>query len=86
MRERHVASDVSHFYSCVVSSHIQVDRKPRNARSKRVLEGREPKEVEDERTAIFVRGTRMGKVVQHAMKELVRLSLRSLPLVCVLQQ
>ncbi|KAF8129303.1 Brix-domain-containing protein [Boletus edulis] len=47
--------------------------KPRNARSKRALEVREPKEVEDARTAIFVRGTHAGEVVQYAMKELMAL-------------
>lgn len=46
-------------------------RKPRNARSKRALEAREPKEIEDARTAIFVRGTHTGEVVHNAMKELV---------------
>ncbi|KAG6375782.1 hypothetical protein JVT61DRAFT_2632 [Boletus reticuloceps] len=50
-----------------------MDRKPRNARSKRALEAREPKEVEDARTAIFVRGTHAGEVVQNAMKELMAL-------------
>ncbi|KAF9235296.1 Brix-domain-containing protein [Melanogaster broomeanus] len=47
--------------------------KPRNARSKRALEAREPKEVEDARTAIFVRGTHTGEVVRAAMKELMTL-------------
>ncbi|KAG8217108.1 hypothetical protein J3R82DRAFT_5138 [Butyriboletus roseoflavus] len=47
--------------------------KPRNARSKRALEAREAKEVEDARMAIFVRGTHTGEVVQHAMKELMAL-------------
>jgi hypothetical protein len=46
--------------------------KPKNARSKRALEAREPKEVEDPRTVIFVRGTHTGEVVNGAMKDLVR--------------
>ena len=46
-------------------------RKPKNARSKRALEAREPKEVEDPRTVIFVRGTHLGEVVNGAMKDLV---------------
>jgi hypothetical protein len=46
--------------------------KPKNARSKRALEAREPKEVEDPRTVIFVRGTHTGQVVNGAMKDLVR--------------
>lgn len=37
------------------------------------MDAREPKEVEDARTAIFVKGTHTGEVVAGAMKELVRL-------------
>ena len=48
-------------------------RKPKNARSKRALEARESKEVEDPRTVIFVRGTHTGEVVNGAMKDLVRI-------------
>ena len=48
-------------------------RKPKNARSKRALQAREPKEVEDARTAIFVKGTHAGEKVNAVMKELVRL-------------
>ena len=47
-------------------------RKPKNARSKRALQAREPKEVEDARTAIFVKGTHAGEKVNAVMKELVR--------------
>ncbi|EKM50345.1 uncharacterized protein PHACADRAFT_264974 [Phanerochaete carnosa HHB-10118-sp] len=47
--------------------------KPKNARSKRALQAREPKEVEGPRTAIFVRGTHAGDKVQNAMKELMAL-------------
>jgi hypothetical protein len=50
-------------------------RKPKNARSKRALEARESKEVEDPRTVIFVRGTHTGEVVNGAMKDLVRIRL-----------
>ena len=39
---------------------------------KRVLQAREPKEVEDPRTAIFVKGTHAGEKVNAVMKELVR--------------
>jgi len=45
--------------------------KPKNARSKRALEAREPKEVEDPRTVIFVRGSHTGEVIGAVMKELV---------------
>lgn len=37
------------------------------------MDARAPKEVEDARTAIFVRGTHTGEVVNNAMKELVSL-------------
>ncbi|KAL0572070.1 rRNA-binding ribosome biosynthesis protein rpf2 [Marasmius crinis-equi] len=47
--------------------------KPRNARSKRALDAREPKEVEDARTAIFVKGTHTGEVVKNVMKDLMAL-------------
>ncbi|KAI0303481.1 Brix-domain-containing protein [Multifurca ochricompacta] len=47
--------------------------KPKNARSKRALEAREPKEVEDPRTVVFVRGTHTGEVVNGVMKELMAL-------------
>lgn len=47
-------------------------RKPKNARSKRALEAREPKEVEGPRTAIFVKGTHTGEKLNVVMKELVR--------------
>ncbi|KAH9063717.1 Brix-domain-containing protein [Lactarius deliciosus] len=47
--------------------------KPKNARSKRALEARESKEVEDPRTVIFVRGSHTGEVVGSVMKELMAL-------------
>ncbi|KAH9483523.1 Ribosome production factor 2-like protein [Psilocybe cubensis] len=47
--------------------------KPKNARSKRALEARQPKEVEDPRTAIFVKGTHTGEVLNNVMRELMAL-------------
>jgi len=47
--------------------------KPRNARSKRALDARAPKEVEDPRTAIFVKGTHTGEVLNAVMRELMAL-------------
>ncbi|KAI0066300.1 Brix-domain-containing protein [Artomyces pyxidatus] len=47
--------------------------KAKNARSKRALEAREPKEIEDARTTVFVRGTHTGEVLNGAMKELMAL-------------
>lgn len=45
-------------------------RKPRNARSKRALEKREPKAAENPKTALFLRGTACSQVVQDAMTDL----------------
>ena len=50
----------------------QFSRTPKNARSKRAMDARQPKEIEDPRTAIFVKGTHTGEVLNGAMKELVR--------------
>ncbi|KIY63306.1 Brix-domain-containing protein [Cylindrobasidium torrendii FP15055 ss-10] len=47
--------------------------KPKNARVKRALDARAPKEVEDDRTAIFVKGTHTGEVVNNVMKDLMAL-------------
>ncbi|KAL7421023.1 rRNA-binding ribosome biosynthesis protein rpf2 [Cryptotrichosporon argae] len=47
--------------------------KPKNARVKRALDERAPKVVEDEKTAIFVRGNNTSERVRVAMKELYAL-------------
>ena len=47
-------------------------RKPKNARVKRALEKREPQVIENEKTAIFVRGQNTSEKVRIAMKDLVR--------------
>ncbi|KAJ7207294.1 Brix domain-containing protein [Mycena haematopus] len=47
--------------------------KPKNARSKRALDARLPKEVEDPRTTVFVRGTHTGEVLNHVMRDLMAL-------------
>ncbi|KAH0532647.1 hypothetical protein TsFJ059_001311 [Trichoderma semiorbis] len=44
--------------------------KPRNARSKRALEKREPKAVENPKTCLFLRGNNCSQVVQDAMNDL----------------
>jgi len=46
--------------------------KPKNARSKRVLDARQLKEVEDAQTASSVKGTHSSEVLNSVMKELVR--------------
>ncbi|KAG8695657.1 rRNA-binding ribosome biosynthesis protein rpf2 [Ceratobasidium sp. 394] len=48
-------------------------RKPRNAASKRALEARAPREIEDEKTVIFVKGTHVGERVSGVMKDLMAL-------------
>jgi hypothetical protein len=48
-------------------------RKPKNARVKRALEKREPQIIENEKTAIFVRGQNTSEKVRIAMKDLVRI-------------
>ncbi|KAJ7596766.1 Brix domain-containing protein [Mycena floridula] len=47
--------------------------KPKNARSKRALDARAPKEIEDSRTAIFVKGTKTGETLNKLMKDLMAL-------------
>ncbi|KAF7370704.1 Brix domain-containing protein [Mycena sanguinolenta] len=47
--------------------------KPKNARAKRALDARLPKEVEDPRTAVFVRGTHTGQVLNDVMRDLMAL-------------
>ena len=70
-----VAGSVSAFrYLVLLYMIITLCRKPKNARSKRALQAREAKEVEDPRVAIFVKGTHAGEKVTAVMKELVRLN------------
>lgn len=49
--------------------------KPKNARAKRALAAREPQLVENEKTAIFVRGEKVSESVRDAMKDLHALKL-----------
>ncbi|KAF3769234.1 Brix-domain-containing protein [Cryphonectria parasitica EP155] len=47
--------------------------KPRNARSKRALEKRAPRAVENPKTVLFLRGTTCSQVVQDALNDLHQL-------------
>ncbi|KAL7627959.1 rRNA-binding ribosome biosynthesis protein rpf2 [Parahypoxylon ruwenzoriense] len=47
--------------------------KPRNARSKRALEKKAPKVVENPKTALFLRGTTCSQIVQDALTDLYSL-------------
>ncbi|KAI1386749.1 Brix-domain-containing protein [Hypoxylon trugodes] len=47
--------------------------KPRNARSKRALEKKAPKVVENPKTALFLRGTSCSQVIQDALTDLYSL-------------
>ncbi|KAK2603827.1 rRNA-binding ribosome biosynthesis protein rpf2 [Conoideocrella luteorostrata] len=49
--------------------------KPRNARSKRALEKREPKAIENPKNCLFLRGTSCSQIVQDALNELYSLRL-----------
>jgi len=44
--------------------------KPKNKRVKRALEDREPKAIENTKTALFVRGANCSELVQNCMKDL----------------
>lgn len=50
---------------------LYTHRKPKNARVKRALEAREPKIVENEKTAIFVRGQNTSDRVRGVMQDMV---------------
>lgn len=49
-------------------SNTESHRKPRNARSKRALEKRAPKAVENPKTALFLRGTSCSQIVRFPVK------------------
>ncbi|KAG8934415.1 rRNA-binding ribosome biosynthesis protein rpf2 [Tulasnella sp. 417] len=59
--------------SAAEAPRVAVSGKPRNARVKRALAAREPKEVEDPRTAVFVKGTTGSEVLNGVMKDLLAL-------------
>jgi hypothetical protein len=67
---KNVAYNVSNKPLVIFYTH-NLTRKPKNARSKRALDARQPKEVEDARTTIFVKGTHTGEVLNSVMRELV---------------
>lgn len=46
------------------------NRKPKNARSKRALEKRDPKAIENPKTCLFLRGTTCSQVIQDALTDL----------------
>ncbi|KAL3417586.1 Ribosome biogenesis protein RPF2 [Phlyctema vagabunda] len=47
--------------------------KPRNARSKRALDKRAPKAIENPKTALFLRGTSCSQITQNAITDLYQL-------------
>ena len=49
---------------------IQRIVKPKNQRSKRALEAREPKAIENAKSAIFIRGPKSSELVMKAMRDL----------------
>lgn len=48
-------------------------RKPRNARSKRALDEKAPKSIENPKTALFLRGTTCSQITQDALTDLFSL-------------
>jgi ribosome production factor 2 len=52
--------------------------KPKTARGKRVLEDREPKAFENEKTAMFIKGNKSSQTIQDVLKDLVRQRLRAI--------
>ena len=49
---------------------IQRVVKPRNQKSKRALEAREPKAIENAKSAIFIRGPKSSEMVMKAMRDM----------------
>ncbi len=49
----------------------RIKRKPRNARAKRVMLAREPKMQEEERSALYMRGTHTSEEITEILKDLV---------------
>jgi hypothetical protein len=49
----------------------RIKRKPRNAKAKRVMLAREPKVHEEERGALFMRGTHTTDLITEILKDLV---------------
>ena len=47
--------------------------KPRNQRSKRALEAKEPKAIENAKSALFIRGPKSSDMVMKAMKDILAL-------------
>ena len=47
------------------------NRRPKTQRGKRALEQRAPKNVENTKTALFLRGGKTSELVTQAMKDLV---------------
>ena len=50
----------------------RITRKPRNAKAKRVMLARDPKVAEDDRGALFMRGTHTNELITEVLKDLVR--------------
>lgn len=71
--QREYARGIQSWRAPVCSLDIYSHSKPKNARSKRVLEKREAKLVENPKTAIFVRGNQSSEKVNLALTELAAL-------------
>jgi ribosome production factor 2 len=56
-----------------VKINANCSRKPRNARSKRALDKKAPKAIENPKTALFLRGTTCSQIAQDALTDLYSL-------------
>jgi len=56
----------------IIQQKLILCRKPRNARSKRALEAREPKLVENPKNTLFLSGTSTSDLTRSAMTDIVR--------------
>lgn len=68
--DRYVATDVSAAGFVSISTADSRLRKPRNARSKRALEKREPQVNENPKTTLFLRGEKCSQIIQLALADL----------------
>jgi len=50
-----------------------VNKKPANQRVKRFLENREPKAVENTKSAMFIRGEKTSEIITQVLKDLSKM-------------
>lgn len=55
---------------------LQVNHAPKNRRSRKAMEDREPKLVENTKTAMFIKGIKSSQTIQSVLTDLVRFASR----------